>query len=195
MGIVVGKVEEEGFLCLAALADDFVGAIGVEFSELVEWGPFMDKFVVVVKLGSVAEVAGHAVVGLETLLPGEELGFGAEVPFPDHVGGIVLSEELLGEGNFIGVEAEEPVGSAVWVDAHVETRALGVSASEEGCTGGGTDGSARVEVGELETLFGELVDVGCFNGLGAETGDVGVAEVISEDEDDVGLVRGYRRSA
>ena len=139
MRIVVGEVEEEGLLLFGTLFDDFDAALGIEFGEAGEGSFLKDHFVVIEEDGRVGEITGEAVVGIETLLAREEFGLGAEVPFPDHVGGVSFGLELLGQGDLVGVESEEPMGGAIGVDAHVEAGALWVSAGEKCGAGRGAD--------------------------------------------------------
>src|SRR5262245_37478236 len=46
-------------------------------------------------------------------------------------------------------------------------------------------GGTAVKVGEADTCFGELIDVGSFDDLLAVAAEFAVAEVVGHDEDDI----------
>ena len=102
----------------------------------------------------------------------------AEVPFPEHAGGVIFGE-MLAEGDFVFANH----GAAH--DGVPDSGAVGPVAGEKGSTGGGA-GGGDVVVGEDGGLGVELVEVRGFDDGIAVAGEVAVALVIGDDDDDVG---------
>ncbi len=201
-----GVVEEEGF-----------GFVGVEEGEgvlvvLVEGVAVFVEAEGVVRVGGgeAGEAVGHG--GSRAPVGGGELeadvfGLGkgividGDVPFSTVAGGVAVSGEGFGDGEFIGGHA-----SAIPGVHHAGVLAVGcgrrsandvgllgtcgVVSADNGAAGGGAGGGGRVGLPEHHALFGEGVDVGSLVGGGGVdviAFDVLPAEIVGEDKDDVGL--------
>ena len=195
IGAVDGAVAEPeipGFRFVAAFTfqeiDGPIGVLvgGVAFEDFGFAALVGDGLVVVVVL------AGFGVfraIPDELVVPvAAEAGIGTGVPFADLGGEVAfLAEDFGPERAFFGVVFAARVGA---FHAH-GFDAVGVSAGEHGGAGGHAPG-AVVGGKEADALFGEAVDVGCFDpGVGffvATEGAVGV--VVGVDEEDVGAFGG-----
>ena len=125
---------------------------------------------------------------VEALFKRQELRLRTEVPLAHHEGLVARLPALLRDCDFIRVQAEEPVGLAVGVDAHVEARPLGVTTSQEGRPRGRTNGCRGMEVGEPDAFFGEAIQVRCLHLGRAVAGNVRVPEIVRQEEYEVWLV-------
>ncbi len=115
---------------------------------------------------------GHGAVEIvEAALNGAVLGgVSAEVPLAHHAGLVACRLEELGYGDLAVAEA------------------IAVNPAEEGGPGGPAAGGV-VELGEAETVFGQLVEVRGVD-FAAEATEVGESHVVGQDDDDVGAVVG-----
>ena len=183
--IVVGIVEKERLPGI--LLDDPGHPLGIELGQARQRCLGEDLFAIVEEAGRVGEIAGHAVVVVEALLPGQELRLRAEMPLTHHEGLVARLPALLGYCDFIRVQTEEPVGLSVGIDAHVKARPLRIATSQEGRPGRRTNGGRGMEVGESNAFLGQPVQVRGLDLGGAIAGDVRVTEIIRQEEYDVGL--------
>ena len=118
-----------------------------------------------------------------------DIALAAHVPFSEVSGRVSGLLELAGEGGGLWIE---PLGHAAFfvilpvVEVGGDSVSVGILSGCQGDAGGGTDGGVDVEVGELDALRCELIDMlGVY--LSTKAGEVGVAHVIDEDDDDVGF--------
>ena len=115
------------------------------------------------------------------------------MPFPDEGAVVALGFEKGGNGGALGCDE---AGRVALDDSFLVLGAPAVATGEEAVSSGGADGGAGVGIGENHAFFGEAIDGrgGDFTTLGIEALDVAVAEVITEDEDDVGLLWSRNKS-
>ena len=146
-----------------------------------------DLFAVVEEAWRVSEIAGHSIVMVEALLPGQELRLRAKVPLAHHEGLVARLPALLGDCDLIWMQTEEPVGLAIGIYAHVETRPLGISTGQEGRPRRRTYGGRCMEVGEANALFGQPVQVRCLDLGRPVAGNVRVSEIVRQEKHEIGL--------
>ena len=94
---------------------------------------------------------------------------------------------MLGEGDFIRMQSEKPVGSSVRIDSHVETASLRISSRQKSGPGRGTDGGAGKKGRRREAFFRQPVNVRGLHLFCPIATDVRVAQVVGQHEDDVRL--------
>jgi hypothetical protein len=119
---------------------------------------------------------------VEALVPRHELQQVAQVPFSENRRRISPGFADAREVELFWVEANFRVGPQCALDADADV----VTAGEQRRAGRGANGLGDVEIGELDSLLREAVDVGRGRALGAVAGEVAVAHVVDEHDDDVG---------
>lgn len=62
----------------------------------------------------------------------------------------------------------------------------GIAASQQGATGGGTDGLGDVEIAENASLRSQVVEIRGFETFRAKDPDIRVALIIGENDNEVG---------
>ena len=121
---------------------------------------------------------------IEAVPRGKKCDVVTHMPLADGHCGVALILEEFGNGAFL------------WTDANFAERAkhagqrnaLGVAASQYLCTRRGADGRC-VKTRELHPFARHAVEVGRAVDLGTKRADIAVAQIVSQYDDEVGMVR------
>ena len=129
MRIVVRVVEKERLVPF--LTDDLRDALRVEFGQLIQRRLREDFRLLVEELRRMTEVAGHAVVVIETLLLRQKLRLRAQMPLPDHEGLVVRGLELLCQRHLLRVQSQKPMRCPVRIEPQVSSRPLRIGTGQK----------------------------------------------------------------
>ncbi len=136
------------------------------------------------------QVLGPVIVGVDLVIVSEEfveaLPFGhtgrtdvSEAPLSEAAGGIACFLEDLGDGNILVTQRYSAGIAADAGMAHMQSR-------HQDAAGRRTDGAAGVGIGETDSFFGHLVDVGRSYLPAAVAAQIGPAHIVHDNKDDVG---------
>ena len=121
---------------------------------------------------------------VKALRGGERLRFVTQVPFADHLRGIAERLEQIGDGDFVGVQAN--VGARSEYAGHAQTWLI--AACHQRSPRGRADAVGGVEAREADALCGQAVDGGTLDVRRAVAAQVLVALIVGEDQHHVGAL-------
>jgi hypothetical protein len=125
----------------------------------------------------------EAIVLVEALGEGEELGVASQVPLAKAGGAIALAAANLGDGRFGRVESNGGPGPEGAGDSDPAV----VTTSEERRSRRAANGRRDNEIGELSALLGQAIEVRGGIVSRSEGADVGVSKIVHVDKDNIGL--------
>ncbi len=193
MGLVEADVDEEGFsrILVGMVVEPTDGLVGQDLAGIAF--DFPQGFAVADEIGGIVMGGDGIVASGDPVIVAVVTWIGstgsffkvvAEVPFSDVRGGIATGFEEFGDSGFFYPEVHLLGGGDPTVNPRPNRKPAGL----EGCAGWGANSAGCIEVGKLDALGGEFVEVGSLVLGAAVAGEVAGTKVVSEHDDDVWLL-------
>ena len=161
---------------------------GIQTGEFLQRRIFVHDFLFVQEHFRMPHVFRSTVVAVEALVLGREFFFVPKVPLAHHQRLVPCPVALLGDRDFVGVQAKKPMSFSIAIDPHIEPTPLRIRSRQKSGSSGTADRRGGVKVSKLQTLPSQAINIGRRNCFGSVATNVAVSHVVHQDENDVRLV-------